>query len=108
MRLRLTKFPQAIQATEAERSCRSHNYSLANFVLTCDPLEVNGQDIRQQPIEDRKRRLAGILRLPHEGIVVNVAPSSTSMPARLAARGIVSKTARFSVPCWQVDLLAQD
>jgi hypothetical protein len=34
-------------------------------------LEVNGQDIRREPIEDRKRRLAGLLRLPHEGIALN-------------------------------------
>jgi ATP-dependent DNA ligase len=36
-----------------------------------DLLEVNGEDIRREPIEDRKRRLAGLLRLPHEGIAVN-------------------------------------
>jgi hypothetical protein len=28
---------------------------------------VNGEDIRRKPIEDRKRQLAGLLRLPHEG-----------------------------------------
>jgi bifunctional non-homologous end joining protein LigD len=32
---------------------------------------VNGEDIRQQPIEDRKRPLAGLLRLPHPGIAPN-------------------------------------
>jgi ATP-dependent DNA ligase len=32
---------------------------------------VNGEDIRREPIEDRKRRLAGLLRLPHEGIAVH-------------------------------------
>jgi len=32
---------------------------------------VNGEDIRREPIEDRKRRLAGLLRMPHEGIAVN-------------------------------------
>ena len=36
-----------------------------------DLLEVNGEDIRPEPIEDRKRRLAGLLRLPHDGIALN-------------------------------------
>jgi bifunctional non-homologous end joining protein LigD len=34
-------------------------------------LEINGQDIRGEPIEDRKRRLAGLLRPPHDGISIN-------------------------------------
>ena len=38
-----------------------------------DPLEVNGEDIRAEPIEDRKRRLADPLRLPHDAIVFNEA-----------------------------------
>jgi hypothetical protein len=32
---------------------------------------VNGEDIRREPIEDRKGRLAGLLRLPHQGIALN-------------------------------------
>ena len=36
-----------------------------------DLLEVNGEDLRREPIEDRKRRLAELLRLPHEGIALN-------------------------------------
>ncbi len=32
---------------------------------------MNGDDIRREPIEDRKRRLAGLLRLPHNGIALN-------------------------------------
>ena len=38
-----------------------------------DLLEVNGEDIRREPVEDRKRRLAGLLRLPHDGIAINEA-----------------------------------
>jgi hypothetical protein len=34
-------------------------------------LEVNGEDVRAEPIEDRKRRLAGLLRLSHQGIALN-------------------------------------
>jgi ATP-dependent DNA ligase len=36
-----------------------------------DLLEVNGEDIRKETIEDRKRRLAGVLRLPHSGIALD-------------------------------------
>jgi bifunctional non-homologous end joining protein LigD len=36
-----------------------------------DLLEVNGEDIRRAPIENRKRRLAGLLRLPDDGIALN-------------------------------------
>jgi bifunctional non-homologous end joining protein LigD len=32
---------------------------------------VNGEDVRREPIEERKRRLAGLLRLPHDGIALN-------------------------------------
>jgi ATP-dependent DNA ligase len=40
-------------------------------VPSFDLLEVNGEDVRPAPIEDRKRRLAGLLRLPHDGIALN-------------------------------------
>ena len=42
-------------------------------VLLCAfvPLEVNGEDIRQDGIEERKRRLAGLLRRPHNGMALN-------------------------------------
>ncbi len=50
------------------RDCR-HNASAV--LCAFDLLEINGEDIRAQPIEDRKRRLAGLLRLPHEGIAIN-------------------------------------
>ncbi len=36
-----------------------------------DLIEVNGEDIRREMIEDRKRRLAGLPRLQHNGIAVN-------------------------------------
>jgi ATP-dependent DNA ligase len=42
--------------------------SRARAVLCAfDLLEVNGEDIRREPIEDRMRRLAGLLRLLHDG-----------------------------------------
>lgn len=50
---------------------RSHGSNARAILCAFDLLEVNGEDIRREPIEDRKRRLAGLLRLPHEGIAVN-------------------------------------
>jgi hypothetical protein len=32
---------------------------------------VIGEDLRREMIEDLKRRLAGLLRLPHDGIALN-------------------------------------
>jgi bifunctional non-homologous end joining protein LigD len=87
------RFPLAAEAIEAlpVRSCvidgeaivcddnglavfdliRGHATNAGAILCAFDLLEVNGQDIRREPIEDRKRRLAGLLRLPHEGIALN-------------------------------------
>jgi bifunctional non-homologous end joining protein LigD len=50
---------------------RGHGTNARAVLCAFDLLEVNGEDIRPEPIEDRKRRLAGLLRLPHEGIALN-------------------------------------
>ncbi len=50
---------------------RSHRSNAVAVLCAFDLLEVNGEDTRREPIEDRKRRLAGLLRLPHEGIALN-------------------------------------
>jgi bifunctional non-homologous end joining protein LigD len=50
---------------------RGHGRNGRAILCAFDLLEVNGEDIRREPIEDRKRRLAGLLRLPHEGIALN-------------------------------------
>ena len=70
---------------------RGHGTSARAILCAFDLLEVNGEDIRREPIEDRKRRLAGLLRLPHDGIASTsnseaTARSSTSTLARSAAR----------------------
>jgi bifunctional non-homologous end joining protein LigD len=36
-----------------------------------DLLELDGEDLRGQPIEKRKRVLAKLLRAPHNGIALN-------------------------------------
>jgi hypothetical protein len=50
---------------------RGHGTNARAILCAFDLLEVNGEDIRREPIEDRKRRLAGLLRLAHEGIALN-------------------------------------
>jgi bifunctional non-homologous end joining protein LigD len=61
-----------------------------------DLLEVNGEDIRPVLIEDRKRRLTGLLRLPHDGIALNEHFSGDGAviykhAGALGCEGIVSK-----------------
>jgi hypothetical protein len=50
-------------------SDRPHPVESGRRAMLCafDLLEVNGEDIRQEPIEDRKRRLAALLRQPRDG-----------------------------------------
>jgi bifunctional non-homologous end joining protein LigD len=50
---------------------RGHGTNAGAILCAFDLLEVNGEDIRREPIEERKRRLAGLLRLPHDGIALN-------------------------------------
>jgi bifunctional non-homologous end joining protein LigD len=50
---------------------RGHGTNGRAIFCAFDLLEVNGTDIRREPIEDRKRRLAGLLRLAHDGIALN-------------------------------------
>jgi bifunctional non-homologous end joining protein LigD len=50
---------------------RGHGSNARAILCAFDLLEVNGEDVRREPIEDRKRRLAGLLRLPHDGIALN-------------------------------------
>src|SRR5690349_5363609 len=40
-------------------------------MIAFDLIELDGEDLRRWPIEDRKRMLAKLVRDPHPGIVVN-------------------------------------
>ena len=44
---------------------RGHGRNRRAILCAFDLLEVNSEDIRAEPIEDRKRRLTGLLQLPH-------------------------------------------
>jgi hypothetical protein len=77
-----------------------------------DLLEVNGEDIRREPIEDRKRRLAGLLRLPHDGIALNEAfrrrrRDDLQACVRAELRGHRFEAARVTIPRWPIGPLAQ-
>ena len=112
------RFPLAAEAIEAlpVRSCvidgeaivcddsglavfdliRGHGTNAGAILCAFDLLEVNGEDIRREPIEDRKRRLAGLLRLPHDGIALNEHFSGDGAiiykhACALGCEGIVSK-----------------
>jgi bifunctional non-homologous end joining protein LigD len=75
---------------------RGHGRNGRAILCAFDLLEVNGQDVRPEPIEDRKRRLAGLLRLPHDGIALNEAFGGDGAviykhACALGCEGIVSK-----------------
>jgi bifunctional non-homologous end joining protein LigD len=75
---------------------RGHATNASAILCAFDLLEVNGEDIRREPIEDRKRRLSGLLRLPHDGIALNEAFSGEGAviykhACALGCEGIVSK-----------------
>jgi bifunctional non-homologous end joining protein LigD len=75
---------------------RSHRSNAVAVLCAFDLLEVNGEDIRREPIQDRKRRLAGLLRFPHDGMALNEAFTGDGAviynhACALGCEGIVSK-----------------
>jgi ATP-dependent DNA ligase len=75
---------------------RGYGTNARAILCAFDLLEVNGEDIRCEPVEDRKRRLAGLLRLPHDGIALNETFTGEGATiykhaCALGCEGIVSK-----------------
>jgi ATP-dependent DNA ligase len=92
---------------------RGHATNARAVLCAFDLLEVNGEDIRREPIEDRKRRLAGLLRLLHDGIAINEhfgRRRRDHLQARLRARlrGHRFEAARVAVPRRSLRPLAQE
>jgi bifunctional non-homologous end joining protein LigD len=61
-----------------------------------DLIELEGEDLRRKPIEDRKRKLAKLVRAPHPGIVFNEHYEGDGEivfqhACKLGCEGIVSK-----------------
>ena len=83
---------------------RGHGTNGRAILCAFDLLEVNGDDVRREPIEDRRRCLAGLLRLPHDGIALNEhfdGDGAMILQARLRARlrGYRIEAARFALSC---------
>jgi bifunctional non-homologous end joining protein LigD len=75
---------------------RGHGRNGHAILCAFDLLEVDGEDIRREPIEHRKRRLGELLQLPHDGIALNEhyeADGATiyKHACALGCEGIVSK-----------------
>ena len=50
---------------------RGYRHDAAAVLCAFDLLELDGEDLRRTPIEERKRILAKLLSHPHEGIAFN-------------------------------------
>jgi bifunctional non-homologous end joining protein LigD len=75
---------------------RRHTPSATAAHCAFDLLELGGEDLRRQPIEDRKRRLATLLRGAHSTIVLNEHYEGDGEiifkhACKLGCEGIVSK-----------------
>ena len=62
-------------------------------LLAFDLIELDGEDLRRTPIEQRKRKLAKLVRAPHAGIVLT---RSTTATATSCLRTLASLAARAS------------
>jgi bifunctional non-homologous end joining protein LigD len=67
-----------------------HHQRRDQVVMLCafDVLSINGEDVRREPIEERKAELAKLLRRPPDGIALNVIYRHA---CGLGCEGIVSK-----------------
>ena len=50
---------------------RGYRHDAAAVLCAFDLLELDGEDLRRTPIEERKHILAKLLSQPHEGIALN-------------------------------------
>jgi bifunctional non-homologous end joining protein LigD len=66
------------------------------MLIAFDLIELEGEDLRRTPIEERKRKLAKLVRGPHPGIVLNEVFEGDgdilfTHACKLGCEGIVSK-----------------
>ena len=66
------------------------------LLIAFDLIELDGEDLRRAPLEDRKRKLARLVRRPHAGIVLNEVFEGDgdflfAHACKLGCEGIVSK-----------------
>ena len=75
---------------------RHHCHGDDALLIAFDLIELDGEDLRRAPIEQRKRTLAKLVRRPHAGIVVNEVFEGDgdilfAHACKLGCEGIVSK-----------------
>ena len=75
---------------------RRQRHGGAAVLCAFDLIELDGEDLRRSPIEQRKRKLAKLVRGPHAGIVVNEVFEGDgdilfAHACKLGCEGIVSK-----------------
>lgn len=75
---------------------RRKRHSAEAVLVAFDLIELDGHDLRRKPIEQRKRKLAKLVRGPHPGIVLNEHYDGDGEvvfkhACKLGCEGIVSK-----------------
>jgi bifunctional non-homologous end joining protein LigD len=89
---------------------RGYRHDTAAVLCAFDLLELDGEDLRRMPIEERKGTLAKLLSHPHEGIAFNQHNTGDGAiifkhACALGCEGIVSKRLGSSyrsgrADCW--------
>jgi len=82
------------------------------FLYAFDLLELDGQDLRREPLETRKATLARLLRASLPGLRLNehLAHDGESVfrhACKMGLEGIVSKRLGLALPLWPVEGLAE-
>ena len=75
---------------------RRHRHGPSAVLCAFDLIEMDGRDLRQEPVEHRKRLLAKLVRGPHPGVVLNEHYEGDGeivfkYACKLGCEGIVSK-----------------
>ncbi len=75
---------------------RQQRHGADALLIAFDLIELDGEDLRRTPIEQRKRTLAKLVRRPHAGIVLNEVFEGDgdilfAHACKLGCEGIVSK-----------------
>jgi ATP-dependent DNA ligase len=75
---------------------RRDRHGIDAVLIAFDLIELEGEDLRRSPIEQRKRKLAKLARRPHAGIVLNEVFEGDgdilfAHACKLGCEGIVSK-----------------
>ena len=78
---------------------RRKRHGDAAVLIAFDLIELDGRDLRREPIEHRKHKLSRLVRTPRPGIVLNehyegMATSFSRTPASSVAKALARLTSR--------------